>query len=336
MRGLGNTLAVFVVSTILVSACGSGTSNSEPTPDQLLKLAFRNLEKSSSYRVQGTYSGVAPRVDVDVTAVAPLGARGSITDDTRAARLSFVYRDGKTYFSGTSIPGTPGKLGTFLAGKWVFNSTADTQVEPLVSTRKLASPVLLEVAFLVGQARLQSKPVTFAGKKAVALFNSAEKITVTTGAKPQLLKIERPVGAIPQDGFTQVNLEFGEFSLVATLDVPGLPLDLADPTVLPARYAAVRGTLANLSCNPTTCGARVTVTNSAGAIEPSPGALVTIRFTKKSDGSPIDSCYATIPIIDHAATEEVACRVTGGAWQSVMGNGGDYLTAVEVSNPLYD
>jgi hypothetical protein len=337
MRGLGSTLALSAVVAISIGACGFGAVGAAaPTPNQLLTRAFRNLEKSTSYRVQGTYTGVIPRVDVDVTAVAPLGAMGSITDDTKAAKLSFVYRDGKTYFSGTSIPGLPGKLGTYLAGKWVFNSTVDTQVEPLVSTRKLASPVLLEVAFLVGQAGLQSKPVTVAGKRALALYNAAESVTVSSGANPQLLKIERPVGAAPQDGFTQVNLDFGEFSQVSTLEVPGLPLDLADPTVLPAKYAAVSGSLAKLPCDVNSCGAKVAVTNSAGQISPSPAAVVTIRFLRMADRSLIDSCSAPIPLIANGATEDVSCRVVGGAWQSAMKKGGDYLTSVEVSNPLYD
>jgi hypothetical protein len=336
MRGLGSTLALSAVVAISIGACGFGASSPAPTPNQLLTRAFRNLEKSTSYRVQGTYTGVIPRVDVDVTSVAPLGAMGSITDDTKAAKLSFVYRDGKTYFSGTSIPGLPGKLGTFLAGKWVFNSTVDTQVEPLVSTRKLASPVLLEVAFLVGQAGLHSKPVTVAGKRAVALFNGAESVTVSAGPNPQLLKIERPVGAAPQDGFTQVNLDFGDFSQVSTLEVPGLPLDLADPTVLPAKYAAVSGSLAKLPCDVNSCGAKVAVTNSAGQISPSPAAVVTIRFLRMADRSLIDSCTAPIALIANGATEDVSCRVVGGAWQSAMKKGGNYLTTVEVSNPLYD
>ncbi len=337
MRGLGSTLALFAAFAISIGACGLGASNPTPTPDQLLKLAFRNLERSSSYRVQGTYTGVIPRVDVDVVAVSPLGASGSITDDTHAARLSFVYRDGKTYFSGTSIPGLPGKLGTFLSGKWVFNSTATSEVEPLVSTRKLTAPSSLEDAFLRGQGRLKSKLVSIAGKKAVTLFNGAEKVTVSTGANPQLLKIERPVDSPPQDGFTQVNLDFGEFSLVRTLEVPGLPLDLADPTVLPARYAAVSGSLAKLSCDVASCGAKVSVTNSAGQIEPYPAAAVTIRFLRQPDRSVIDSCTVPIPLIAHGATEDVACRVVGGAWQSfVMHGGGAYLTAEELSNPLYD
>jgi hypothetical protein len=335
MRGLGNTLALSAVFAFALSACGFGASNPAPTPDQLLQVAFRNLEKSTSYRVQGTYTGVIPRVDVDVTAVAPVGARGSITDDTHAAKLSFVYRDGTTYFSGTSIPGLPGKLGTFLSGKWVFNSTATSEVEPLVSTRKLATPSSLEDAFLHGQAALKSKPVAISGKKAVALFNGAEKVTVSSGANPQLLKIERPVDSAPQDGFTQVNLDFGEFSQVSTLEVPGPPLDLADPTVLPAKYATVTGTLTKLACDAASCGARVSVTNSAGPIEPSPAATVTIRFMRP-DRTPIDSCTAAVPLVAHGATEDISCRVVGGAWSSAMRKGGDYLTTVELSNPLYD
>jgi hypothetical protein len=335
MRGLGKTLAVSFVLAITLGACGFGTANPGPTPDQLLKLAFGNLETSSSYRVQGTYTGVIPRVDVDVTAVAPLGAKGSITDDTHAARLSFVYRDGKTYFSGTSIPGLPGKLGTFLSGKWVFNSSATKEVEPLVSTRKLATPASLEDAFLRGRSGLQSKPVSVSGKKAVALFDSAETVIVTLGANPKLLKIERPVGARPQDGFTEVNLEFGEYSQVTTLEIPGQPLDLADPTVLPAKYATVSGTLAKLPCDVVSCGARVSVTNTAGQIEPSLPAIVKIHFMKP-DRTPIDSCTAAIPLLAHGATVDVSCRVTGGAWSSAMRAGGDYLSSVEVSNPLYD
>ena len=336
MRGLGNALAISAVLAFELSSCGFGASNPVATPDQLLAAAFRNLEKSTSYRVQGTYTGVIPRVDVDVTAVVPVGARGSITDDTRAAKLSFVYRDGTTYFSGTSIPGLPGKLGTFLAGKWVFNSTATSEVEPLVSTRKLATPSALESAFLRGQAALRSKPVTLSGKGAVALLNGAEKVTVSPGASPQLLKIERPVGSAPQDGFTQVNLDFSEFSQVTTLEVPGPPLDLADPTVLPARYSAVKDSLAKLACSIASCGAKVSVTNSAGPIEPAPGATVTIRFLKLSDRTPIDSCTAPIPLIAHGATEDISCQVAGGAWSTAMRAGGDYLNMVELSNPLYD
>jgi len=336
MRGLGTTLALSAVLAIAFSACALGAPNPASTPDQLLTIAFRNLERSTSYRVQGTYTGIIPRVDVDVTAVVPVGARGSITDDTRAAKLSFVYRDGKTYFSGTSIPGLPGKLGTFLAGKWVFNSTATSEVEPLLSTRKLATPSALENAFLRGQAGLRSKLVTLSGRGAVALFHGAEKVTVSSAASPELLKIERPVDSAPQDGFTQVNLDFGEFSQVTTLDIPGPPLDLADPTVLPARYSAVKDSLAKLACSIASCGAKVSVTNSAGQIEPVPGAMVTIRFLKMSDGTPIDSCSAPIPLIAHGATEDISCRVVGGAWSTAMRGGGDYLTTVELSNPLYD
>jgi hypothetical protein len=336
MRGLGSTLALAAVVAISVAGCGFGAPSTPATPEQLLKFAFQNLEKSSSYRVQGTYTGVIPRVDIDVTSVAPVGAKGSITDDTKVAKLSFVYRDGKTYFSGTSIPGVPGKLGTFLAGKWVFNSTTDSEVEPLVSTRKLASPVLLEVAFMVGQTGLQSKAATVAGKKAVVLYNNAEKVTVSAGPTPRLLKIERPVGSPPQDGFTEVNLDFGEYSQLSTLEIPGQPLDLADPTVLPAKYAAVNGTLAKLPCDINSCGAKVSVTNSAGQIQPSPAAAVTIRFLHMADRSLIDTCAAPIPLIANGATEDVSCRVVGGAWQAAMKKGGDYLTSVAVSNPLYD
>jgi len=336
MRGLGTTLALLAVVAISAGACGLGAPSPAQTPDQLLKLAFHNLEKSSSYRVQGTYTSDIPRVDVDVVAVAPLGARGSITDDTKAAKLSFVYRDGKTYFSGTSIPGLPGKLGTFLAGKWVFNSTATSEVEPLVSTRKLATPASLEDAFLRGQTGLASRAAGIAGKKAVVLANGAERVTVSAGSNPTLLKIERPVGSRPQDGFTQVNLDFGEFSQVATLEVPGTPLDLADPTVLPAKYAAVKDSLAKLPCDAASCGAKVSVTNTAGPIEPVPPAVVTIRFLKASDRSLIASCTPTVPLIANGASEEVSCRVVGGAWQAAMRGGGDYLTTVEVSNPLYD
>jgi hypothetical protein len=336
MRGLGSTLALSAVVAITIGACGFGAPSPGQTPDQLLKIAFKNLAKSSSYRVQGTYTSVIPRVDIDVTAVAPVGAKGSITDDTKAAKLSFVYRDGKTYFSGTSIPGLPGKLGTFLAGKWVFNSITNSEVEPLVSTRKLASPVLLQVAFMVGQTGLQSKPVTLAGEKAVVLFNGAEKVSVSTGPSPRLLKIERPVGSPPQDGFTQVNLDFGEYSQLSTLEIPGQALDLADPTVLPAKYAAVSASLATLACDVGSCGAKVTVTNSAGQIQPSPAAAVKISFLRKADQSMIDSCTAPIPLIAHGATVDVSCRVAGGAWQSAMKMGGAYLTSVAVSNPLYD
>lgn len=331
------TLALSIVFAITIGACGLGASSSTPTPDQLLNLAFQHLEKSTSYRVQGTYTSVIPRVDVDVIAVATLGAKGSITDDTHAAKLSFVYRDGRTYFSGTSIPGMPGKLGSFLAGKWVYNSTASSEVEPLLTTRKLAAPTSLKDTFLRGQAGMRSRAAMIAGRKAVALSNASETVSVSSGANPQLLKIERPVGAAPQNGFTQVNLDFSEYSQLRTLEIPGLPLDLADPTVLPARYADVSGTLAYLSCTAASCGAHVTVTNSAGQIEPSPAPVVTIRFLRKSDQTLIDSCTAPVPLLAHGATEDVACRVVGGAWQAfVLGGGGDYLTKVEVSNPLYD
>jgi hypothetical protein len=335
MRVVVTTRALSLVVVISLAACGLGPTNPAPTPDQLLRAAFRNLEKSTSYRVQGTYTGVIPRVDVDVTAVAPLGARGSITDDTKAAKLSFVYREGKTYFSGTSIPGLPGKLGTFLAGKWVFNSTAASEVEPLVSTRKLTTPASLEDAFLRGQGGMNSRAVTITGKKGIALSNGAEKVTISTAANPQLLKIERSVDSRPQDGFTQVNLDFGEYSQVSSLEMPGLPLDLADPTVLPAKFATVSGTLARLACGVASCGARVTVTNTAGQIEPSLPANVRISFMRP-DRTAIDSCTAPIALIAHGATEDVSCQVSGGAWSNAMRAGGDYLSSVEVSNPLYD
>jgi hypothetical protein len=335
MRGLGSTLAISFVLAISFGGCGFGPAAPAPTPDQLLRAAFGNLEKTTSYRVQGTYTSVIPRVDVDVTAVASLGAKGSITDDTKAAKLSFVYRDGKTYFSGASIPGLPGKLGTYLSGKWVFNSSTQSEVEPLVSTRKLTTPASLEDAFLRGQAGMKSRAVLIAGKQAVALSNGTETVTVTAAASPQLLKIERAVDSRPQDGFTQVNLDFGEYSLVSTLEIPGLPLDLADPTVLPAKYAAVNGTLTRLACDVASCGARVSVTNTAGQIEPSLPAAVKIHFTKP-DRTAIDTCTAPIPLIAHSATVDVSCRVTGGAWSTAMRAGGDYLSSVEISNPLYD
>ena len=133
-----------------------------------------------------------------------------------------------------------------------------------------------------------------------------------------------------------MNLDFGEYSQLSTLEIPGLPLDLADPTVLPAKYAAVSGSLAKLPCDVNSCGAKVSVTNSQGQIQPSPPAVVTIRFLRMADRTPIDACMAPIPLIAHAATEEISCRVVGGPWQSAMKKGGDYLTSVEVSNPLYD
>ena len=72
MRGLGSTLALSAVAAIAIGSCGFGAPSPGPTPDQLLKVAFQNLAKSSSYRVQGTYTSVFPRVDIDVTAVAPV------------------------------------------------------------------------------------------------------------------------------------------------------------------------------------------------------------------------------------------------------------------------
>ena len=148
--------------------------------------------------------------------------------------------------------------------------------------------------------------------------------------------ITRPVGAAPQDGFTEVNLDFGEFSQVSTLEVPGLPLDLSDPTVLPARYATVSNSLAKLSCDIASCGAKVAVTNLAGPIEPSPAATLTIHFMRMSDRSLIASCSTPIPLIAHGASEDLSCRVVGGAWSAAMRAGGSYLSSVELSNPLYD
>jgi len=78
------------------------------------------------------------------------------------------------------------------------------------------------------------------------------------------------------------------------------------------------------------------VTNSAGQIEPSPAAKVTIRFLRMADRALIDSCTAPIPLIAHGMAVEVSCRVVGGAWSNAMRGGGDYLTTVELSNPLYD
>jgi hypothetical protein len=336
MRGLGQTLAVFVAFALTLSACAFGPAKAAPSPDQLLTLAFKNLEKSSSYRVQGTFTSTVPRVDVDVTAVAPGGAMGSITDDTRAAKLEFIRRQGRIYLSGTSVPGLPGKLGQFLAGKWVYNSVAGTVVEPLISTGKLSAPGTLENAFLRGQSGMASTTSTVAGRKVIQLSNRSEKVTITAAANPQLVKIERPVDSSPQDGFTEVNLDFGEFSWRSTLEAPANAVDLGDPTGLPARYSAVGGTLAKLACDTTSCGARVTVTNSAGAIEPIPPAVLKFNFKKAADGSLIDSCSVPIPLIPNGASEEVSCRVSGGAWHTFGINGGDFNVSPVVSNPLYD
>jgi hypothetical protein len=338
MRGLGKTLALFFVFALSLSACGFGTAKPAQTPDQLLTLAFKNLEKSSSYRVQGTYTSTVPRVDVDVTAVAPGAAMGSITDDTRAAKLEFISRQGRIYLSGTSLPGLPGKLSQYLTGKWVYNSVAGSEVEPLISTGKLASPASLEDAFLRGQTGMAEKSITIAGKKALQLSNAAEKVSITTGVSPQLVKIERPVGASPQDGFTQVNLDFGEYSWRSSLDAPADAVDLGDPTGLPAHYALLKDSLALVACSDaSSCGAKVTVTNSAGAIDPVPPAVVKFSFKKDSDGSLIDSCTASIPLIAHGASEEVSCRVVGDAWHNFVINGGGHYTASpELSNPLYD
>ena len=336
MRGLGQTLALFAAFTITLGACGFAPAKSAPSPDQLLTHAFKNLEKSSSYRVQGTFTSSVPRVDVDVTAIAPGGSMGSITDDSRAAKLEFISRQGRIYLSGTSLPGLPGKLSQFLAGKWVYNSVAGTEVEPLISTRKLAAPASLADAFLRGQSGMASTTATIAGKRVIRLSNRAEKVSITDSASPQLVKIERSVDASPQDGFTQVNLDFGEFSWRSTLEAPANAIDLGDPAGLPARYGAVAGTLAKLPCDPMTCGAKVTVTNSAGAIEPVPPAVLKFSFKKASDGSLIDSCTVPIPLIAHGASQELSCRVTGGAWHSFGTTGGDFNVSPALSNPLYD
>jgi hypothetical protein len=337
MRGLGSALALFFVFAIANGACGTGAPNTMQTPDQLLKAAFKNLEKASSYRVQGTFTSSVPRVDVDVTAVAPSAAKGSITDDSRAAKLSFVYGQGRIYLSGTSLPGMPGRLGEFLAGKWVYNSAAGTEVEPIVSTRKLTAPASLEDAFLRGQSGMKQKSVTIAGRKVLQLSNAAEMVTITTGERPQLLKIERPVGAAPQDGFSQVNLDFSEYSQLSSLAMPANALDLADVTVLPAHYSAVKASLALVPCDIASCGAKVTVTNIAGATAPVPPATVKFSFMKKKDGALIDSCTAPIALIANGASEEVSCRVGGGAWRYFVANGGgDYTVSLVLSNPLYD
>jgi hypothetical protein len=335
MRGLGILLACLVALAISAGGCGFSSGSPGASPDQLLKQAFGNLEKATSYRVQGTFTSTMPRVDIDVTAVAPTESRGSITDDTHAAKLSFISMRGKTYFSGTSIPGLPAKLSDFLSGKWVFNSSSPADSEPLVSTKKLAMPANLEDAFLRGQSGMRSKPVTFAGQKGLALSNAAETVTVSTGSIPVLLAIERSVDAAPLDGFTEVNLGFGEFSKLKAIELPSSPLDLADQTVLPANYMEVQGSLARV-CTATGCAASASVTNSAGQIEPSPPAAVKITFKQTSDGKLIDSCTAAIPLIAHGATEAVSCMVTGGAWQKwYAGGGGDFTTSVEVNNPLY-
>ena len=336
MRGLGKTLALLFVFALPLSACGFAPTKPAPSPDELLTLAFKNLEKSSSYRVQGTFTSAIPRVDVDVTAVARGGSMGSIMDDTRAAKLEFISRPGRIYLLGTSLPGLPGKLDQFLAGKWVYNSVAGSEVEPLISTGKLAAPASLEDAFLRGQSGMASTTATVAGKRVIQLSNRAEKVSITDSASPQLVKIERPVDASPQDGFTQVNLDFGEFSWRSTLEAPANAVDLGDPAGLPARYAAVKDSLALLPCDMSSCGAKVTVTNSAGAIDPVPGAVLTITFKKRVDGSVIDSCTAAVPLIAHAAQEEVSCRVTGGAWHGFAMSGGQYTATSALSNPLYD
>jgi hypothetical protein len=338
MRGLGILLAWLVALAISAGGCGFGSGSPAASPDQLLKGAFGNLEKATSYRVQGTFTSTVPRVDIDVTAVAPTESKGSITDDTHAAKLSFISMQGKTYFSGTSIPGLPTKLSDFLSGKWVFNSTSPADAEPLVSTKKLTMPASLEDAFLRGQAGMRSKAVTFAGQKGLALSNATETVTVSTGSDPVLLGIERSVDAVPLDGFTQVNLGFGEFSKMKAIELPSSPLDLADQTVLPANYSEVKGSLAFVgTCAAGGCGAKISVTNSAGQIEPSPPASVKISFKQRSNGVLIDSCTAPIPLIAHGATVDVGCRVAGGAWQKWIVNGGlDYVASFEVSNPLYD
>lgn len=337
MRGLGILLACLVALGISAGGCGFSSGSPAASPDQLLKQAFGNLEKATSYRVQGTFTSTVPRVDIDVTAVAPTESKGSITDDTHAAKLSFISMQGKTYFSGTSIPGLPAKLSDFLSGKWVFNSSSPADNEPLVSTKKLTMPANLEDAFLRGQTGMRSKSVTLAGQRGLALSNAAETVTVSTGSNPVLLGIERSVDAAPLDGFTQVNLGFGELSKLKSIELPSSPLDLADQTVLPANYVEVKGSLVRGVCTVMSCAAKASVTNSAGQIEPSTAASVKITFKQTSDGKVIDSCAAAIPLIAHGATEEVNCKVTGGVWQKwVTSGGGDFTTSVEVSNPLYD
>ena len=307
-----------------------------PSPDQLAREAFANFDRQAGYHLSGSIMATGGQVNLDLTVAGTESVSGHVED--AAGAVSFTVIGGRSYFQG-DWPGLPAGLRKFLHARWLTDSDRSAPdpftAEPGPLVKKLWTKADLEDAFLRGFSGLKEARARLGGRTLVELFNDQEQVYVSGTSKPRLVEIDRPPRSAGQDGFTQVALGFSDVGPAPTIEPPSNAVDVADPSQLPAQYEEQPDTLAFGACDYDSCGARVTLVNKAGKIAPDPAPLVTFTF-KREDGTTIDACTSPVPLVEHGATVDVSCRVSGPGWHAFAVAGGHYGGSFSLSNPLYD
>ena len=323
----------------LVALAGCSAAAGPPpvaSPDQLAREAFANFDRQAGYHLTGSIMAGGEAVNLDLTVRGAESVSGHVED--AAGAVWFTVAGGKSYFQG-DWPGLPAGLRKFLHARWLTDSDRSAPdpftAEPGPLVKKLWTKADLEDAFLRGFSNLKAGRARLGGRALIALYNDQEQVYVTGTSKPRLVEIDRPAGSVRQDGFTQVALGFSDPGAAPALDPPPNPIDVADPSQLPAQYEEQPDTLAFNACDYNSCGAKVTLVNKAGKIAPDPAPLVTFTL-KREDGTTIDACTVPIPLVEHGATVDVSCRVSGPGWHAFAVAGGHYGGSFSLSNPLYD
>ena len=340
MRALpGSGPLAALLASVLVGLAGCSAAAGPPpvpSPDQLAREAFADFDRQAGYHLTGSIMAAGGPVNLDLTVAGTESVSGHVED--AAGAVWFTVTGGKSYFQG-DWPGLPAGLRKFLHARWLTDSDRSAAdpftADPGPLVRKLWTKADLEDAFFRGFSGLREAPARLAGRTVVELFNDQEQVYVSGTSKPRLLEIDRPPRSASQDGFTQVALGFSDLAATARIDPPPEAVDVADPSQLPAQYEEQPDTLAFGACDYDSCGARVTLVNKAGKFAPDPAPLATFTF-KREDGTTIDACTARIPLVEHGATVEVSCRVSGPGWHTFAVAGGHYGGSFTLSNPLYD
>jgi hypothetical protein len=322
-------------STTFGAACGQPATPT-PTATQTLTAAMNDFDRQTSFHLAGSVTTSTGSGTIDAT-ISGSDSSGVIEDASSAQPVYFTLANGKGYLQGFYWDFLTAGMNKFLSGRWLTSSTeplAAFQVEPMATLKKLLTRPDLEDAFFRGMTPKARKIARVDGVSVVELTSSDENLFVTNSAKPQLLEIDRPAGAPSRDGFNEVKLSFSQFGTSTQVSTPPNPVDLNEPTQLPARYTVNSGTFELLTCDQSSCGGKVTVTNVNGQIAPDPPATITVTISNGSHVT-IDSCTANIPLVANKATAVVSCTVSSQAWRNFAYNGGSYYGAVALSNPLY-
>ena len=335
--GPGPLVGLMAALLIALAGCSAvAGSQPVPSPDQLALEAFANFDSQAGYHLTGSIMDAGGPVNLDLTVVGTQSVSGHVED--AAGAVSFTMIGSKSYFQG-DWPGLPAGLRKFLHARWLTDSDRSASdpftAEPGPLVKKLGTKADLEDAFFRGFSGLKEARVRLGGRTLVELYKDQEQVYLSGTSKPRLVEIDRPPRAVGQDGFTQVALGFSDLGAAPTIGVPPNVVDIADPSQLPAQYEEQSDTLAFFACDYDSCGAKVTLVNRAGKIAPDPAPLGTFTF-KREDGTIIDACTAPVPLVEHGATVDVSCRVSGPGWHAFAVAGGHYGGSFSLSNPLYD